>query len=309
MSFFKQVTGLSLTAAQNGVLISSMPDSGTDRGGPGPVSFSYSCVAHGLTPDDVFIVLNSYPGDLFNSGTDNLGNISNGFPTWSNNGDDINFVGPSLITATNGFWQASCVAFLNIPLNTPGVTVDFTITGSITDITSYNQTLNQSPDTFNIDSNNYNPLTGDATLQYSFNYDNHDGENPTGFAISINNKVVGSIPWQSGTTHYIYADTIFNASGSYTIEAQAYRYSDSTKSGFSNTQTVTYGSQIPDINVTGSGGMEMTGAAAIVFVTDASGVYVLTPGQTHDVLYDRVHQSTTNVNIPDPFVKFGYIGG
>lgn len=47
-----------------------------------------------------------------------------------------------------------------------------------------------------------------------------------------------------------------------------------------------------------------------VLLTAASGVYVLTQGATHDILYSSLRDGTTrNVKIPKPFIKTGFLGG
>lgn len=46
-----------------------------------------------------------------------------------------------------------------------------------------------------------------------------------------------------------------------------------------------------------------------VLLTDGSGIYILTPGATHDTLYSSERDGTTrNVKIPRPFGKTGFIG-
>ena len=50
-----------------------------------------------------------------------------------------------------------------------------------------------------------------------------------------------------------------------------------------------------------------TVGALDVLAADASGVYVLTPNKGDDTIYDRESSSTVDVQIPNPFIKTGFI--
>lgn len=74
----------------------------------------------------------------------------------------------------------------------------------------------------------------------------------------------------------------------------------------------TYGSYPPPPNPEISpvmSGFEFGGDATFQILTDASGIYTLTPGVYHDELYQRIgtEASTINVMIPNPFFKTGFI--
>jgi hypothetical protein len=67
------------------------------------------------------------------------------------------------------------------------------------------------------------------------------------------------------------------------------------------------------ITATGNG-VQFSGSVPLgsitILLTNASGIYTLTPGATHDTLYSSLRDGTTrNVKIPDPFAKTGYVGG
>lgn len=69
-----------------------------------------------------------------------------------------------------------------------------------------------------------------------------------------------------------------------------------------------------DIVVIGDGGIDLGGSPLsptdIMMAQDLSGIYTIVPGQTHDILQDRlVGQPTLNSKIPNPNFKTGYIGG
>lgn len=52
-------------------------------------------------------------------------------------------------------------------------------------------------------------------------------------------------------------------------------------------------------------------ATLTVLFTDASGVYVITPGKTNDTVYNNspVNDDTIDIKFPNPFIKTAYIGG
>ncbi len=58
------------------------------------------------------------------------------------------------------------------------------------------------------------------------------------------------------------------------------------------------------------GGVSFGGDATFSLLLDASGIYTLTPDVYHDELYQRTGTTatTTNVMIPNPFFKTGFIG-
>jgi hypothetical protein len=67
------------------------------------------------------------------------------------------------------------------------------------------------------------------------------------------------------------------------------------------------------ITATGNG-TQFSGSVSLgtlnILLTNGSGIYVLTPGATHDTLYSSLRDGTTrNVKIPNPFAKTGFIGG
>lgn len=73
------------------------------------------------------------------------------------------------------------------------------------------------------------------------------------------------------------------------------------------------GNGATSITATGNG-VQFSGSVSLgsltVLTTNGSGIYVLTPGATHDTLYSSLRDGTTrNVKIPNPFIKTGFIGG
>ena len=68
----------------------------------------------------------------------------------------------------------------------------------------------------------------------------------------------------------------------------------------------------PELEVTGSGGLEIDSSlgAVIVLSVDGSGMYTLVPNQHFDRVYTRISDpaETEDVAIPTPFAKTGYFG-
>ena len=68
----------------------------------------------------------------------------------------------------------------------------------------------------------------------------------------------------------------------------------------------------PELEMTGSGGMEIDSSlgAIIVLSADSSGMYTIVPGQHFDRVYTRISDpaETEDVAIPTPFAKTGYFG-
>lgn len=58
--------------------------------------------------------------------------------------------------------------------------------------------------------------------------------------------------------------------------------------------------------IEGTGGIQVGGSAVLVLSADISGIYALTPGFRHDVLYDGVNR--LDVKIPNPIVRTALIG-
>lgn len=59
----------------------------------------------------------------------------------------------------------------------------------------------------------------------------------------------------------------------------------------------------------GNQGIDIGGAATIQFIGNPSGIYTLVPDSTHDTLLERIPTTTTqNVKIPNPKVRFGFVG-
>jgi hypothetical protein len=65
------------------------------------------------------------------------------------------------------------------------------------------------------------------------------------------------------------------------------------------------------VNVIGNGGLILGGEVAFTIIKDASGIYTLVAGKTHDTLINRntAPSTTLNIKIPDPTWKTGYLGG
>lgn len=59
----------------------------------------------------------------------------------------------------------------------------------------------------------------------------------------------------------------------------------------------------------GYGGIDLGGAATMVFIQNPSGIYTLVKNKRHDTLYERMTGITSvDVKIPDPFVRTGFVG-
>lgn len=67
--------------------------------------------------------------------------------------------------------------------------------------------------------------------------------------------------------------------------------------------------QTLDIFFTGSSfdGSLYVGRMPTIYLTSAPGCYILTPGQSHDILYDTENGGTVNVKIPDPYVRTAFV--
>ena len=79
------------------------------------------------------------------------------------------------------------------------------------------------------------------------------------------------------------------------------------------TVELTYvGGAPPELEMTGSGGLEIDSAlgAVMVLSVDGSGMYTLVPNQHYDKVYTRINDpaDTENVAMPTPFAKTGYFG-
>lgn len=59
----------------------------------------------------------------------------------------------------------------------------------------------------------------------------------------------------------------------------------------------------------GNKGIDIGGAATIQFIGNPSGIYTLVTDQRHDTLLERIPTTTTqNVKIPNPKIRFGFVG-
>lgn len=298
---FRDISGLSHSQANDGMPISSIPG---DNGGPVSIAVLLASGA-GLPPSDGSITITLFPnGSKVEVGTNGSGNISV-VGTFTNTGDDITWEmswTPGTVTFADGFWAQEIRGLVNSLIGTRGFSIQF-LTLEPSDFT---ETLVDTPDTL-VDSN----IAWDGELgsvDLDWNYDNSSAENPISFVILRDGNFVGTVPWVNGVTAYSYTDYVF-AEGSFTYTVKAYKYTPNIISPASNSVVVAFSGSSPDINFTGSLNIDISLAATLAFIGDASGIYTLVPGKTHDTLYERLPAITEiDVAIPDPFFKTALLG-
>lgn len=275
-------------------------------GGAGPSDFTYGASASGLPPNDPLITLQIFPSGAFDAGTDSLGQIGV-LKTFTGLSDDIHYAYSSgTATFGNGVWQGNVRAILT---GVTGHTIDLDIQFISPDLTTYNPSPTTPPTNPSNHDVSYDPDKDAGHVTLTFDYTNADALNPIGIAVLRNGVVVSSIPWVNGVTSYSLVDTVYTpGGGNYTYTFKAYKYSGTLVTAASSGTVVSFGGVLPDITVTGSGGLTLSGAATFVFIGDVSGIYTLTPNLTHDTLYDRTGLTTQNVAIPDPFIITAYLG-
>lgn len=302
---FKDISGLTHNQANDGLPIGSIPGDSA-----GPVSVVVlTAFGEGLPPSDPLITITLYPnGAAIGHGTDGSGNISVQ-DTLVNQGDDITWASVASggnITLPDGIWAQLIRGYVNNLNGTRGFGIQF-LSYNVAD---FDPTLTDPPDSL-VDSDiSFDPNTNDGNVTLSWSYDNSAVENPDSFAIVRDGAFVASVPWVNGVLNYSYIDYLtVGGSGDYTYEIKAYKYgTPNVISPSSNSVVVSFSGVIPDINITGSGGIDLGGAATMVFITDPSGIYTLIPDQHYDRLYQRTTATYLDVAIPMPFAKSSFIG-
>lgn len=302
----KQVT-VSKTQANDSVDLVNIPGDG----GVGPsaiVIFAFNDPDGSLTPSDPFTTIQLFPSSHFTSGSDSNGNISV-TATLVNSGDDkiYNIAGGGSFSFADGFWKGNVRAQL-VSLIDSNIT--FFVQFSTLAPEDFTPDTSDPPD--NVDASNisYDVDEDKGEVTISWDYDNHDSFDPVAFAVLRDGNFVASVPFDPLVTSYEFPDVVFNADGNtYEYTVAAYKYGPDTISPETPSVPVVFSGSTPNIDVTGSGGLDTGGAPAMVLIADASGIYTLTPDSRHDTIYDRSNTSTLNVEIPTPFFKTGFIGG
>lgn len=302
MSGFKQILDLSKAAVEAGIRVGDIPGDG----GLGPTTMTIIVTSHGFTPNDFGASIIVVPPIGFASGSDGSGDLGLA-EDYGGTGDDktFNVAFDGVWTFDDGFWQSTIVVFPN----QVGVLTDITIIFSNPDLDDFTEPEDEIPGNLTLISQSYEVDEDKGEDTFSFTYQNTFNTDPTGFAITRDDVLVGSVPWTNGVTDYTYHDIVFTAAGLHAYKVYAYKYDDGSKSGPAGPLDVTFGGDSPDIIMIGSGGYTLGGGAIFVFVEDASGIYRIVANKTNDTLYDRNTDDTMDVKIPDPFVDTGFIGG
>ena len=126
-----------------------------------------------------------------------------------------------------------------------------------------------------------------------------------------------------GTTSIIFRVRSYNTNG-ISLEADAVEWSiifqigvgGSILNSYSSVTFLISGTPPVIIETMGGGsgtglgtGLEFGDAAVVVYITEPSGIYTLTPGLRHDTLYNRAGSvSTVDLAIPEPFFQSAYLG-
>lgn len=300
----REIDGLTHNQANDGIPVSSIP---VISGAGGPVTdFSVIWTGLGLPPLDALIGLQGFPypgAGAIATGTDSLGQIGV-VKTFTGTENDTSFLtSAGLVTLTDGFWAG----LIRMLISDSSGTRKFNISYVALDVNDASDFSGGSPptDPTNLDDSNvtWDSVEEEGTVDLS--WDVSAGED--GYVIIRDGLGVGTVPAGVNT----FTDTVF-AQGDYTYEIKAYTYGPgyvgNSLSGASNSVIVSFSGVLPDISITGSGGIDFGGSAELVFIQDPSGIYTLVPGKTHDTLYERLPAITEiDVAIPRPFGKLGYI--
>lgn len=277
---------VSRTAANTGVPISGFSGDGALTGPSAIVIFASNSTP--LTPNDPNVSITLYPSGHLVVGTDSNGRIS-ATATLVNTGDDQNFsiAGGGTYFKSTGLWQDLVRAVL-VAIDPSDVQFDLQYSGdALTDFSQGGPPTPNSPTITNITNPDAQLNTKmDVTIQYK----NADPVN------SYHAMITRAIKGQSITTAVMVGSTPLLAPGATTTFTDV----------VDNTNNYDYYVYFYDgsLNISSSPAKVTTNA---VITADPSGVYTLTPGKTHDTLYD--HQGgTTNVAIPNPFIETAFLG-
>lgn len=324
---WKQIFGISPTRAATGIIVTNIPG----EAGLGPSNATVFVTA--TYPMGEVAQVTLFPGGRI--ATDDLGVGEVGVTTfYLNDGDDkiyhMSWDGDT-DRGERGFWNGDIRVVFAGP---PEALIDITIQSAsfeVDDVDDFEGDLNSPPENVEIISSEFDPDTNEGEVNLQFTYDNPTNEDPVGFAIQRvhvsgpdgsgagdgvsegdppQTITVGSIPWTDGVTTYNFTDYVFDL-GEYYYLIYAYKYGtpNSISLPTSPVTIIFGGEETANLTIIGSGGMDLGGAADLVFISNASGIYTLVPNKREDTLYDRVLDTTIDVKIPDPFIKTGYIGG
>lgn len=326
MSFteWKSIEGLTVNEANDSVNVISMKG----PGGMGPTAFVI--IANATYPVGFPASIQLFPGERFTN--DDLGNGVIGVTTtYVNTGDDetygMSWNGNTFIAG--GLWNGDIrVAFAGPAEAIIDITIQFSSLDP-QDPLDFPNPLDEPIRDPEIINPTFDEELNEGRLTFTFQYDNTLVENPDGFVVRRNhitgssnggsgNGVLGgpppeemyvaSIPWVNGTIEYTFDDYVYDF-GEYEYWIYVYRYGPNSISPPSDPINVIFNADVPDIIITGSGGVDFGGASTIVYIGNASGIYTLVENKDRDTLYDRILNTTVDVKIPDPFAKTGHIGG
>lgn len=326
MSFteWKTIEGLTVTEANDGINVISMKG----PGGMGPTAFVI--IANATYPEGFPASIQLFPGERFTN--DDLGNGVIGVTTtYVNTGDDetygMSWDGNTFIAG--GLWSGDIrVAFAGPEEALIDITLQFSSLDP-QDPLDFPNPLDEPIREPEITDPTFDEELNEGRLTFTFQYDNTLVENPDGFVIRRNHLTgssgggagqggidigdppaemyVASIPWIDGTVEYTFEDYVYDF-GEYEYWIYVYKYPNFI-SPPSDPINVVFDADVPDIIITGSGGVDFGGASTIVYIEDPSGIYTLVNHKTNDTLYNRIDVDPIDVKIPDPFIKTGYIGG
>lgn len=126
--------------------------------------------------------------------------------------------------------------------------------------------------------------------------------------------IIGSVPINGNGTYaftHTFVGSGFTGSNTPKFTYRFYLYSAELDSISSLSSSSSFVGGVPDLEVTGSGGISFGGSSSIVTIGEPSGIYTLVKDKTHDTLYERQSGTTTSINvkIPDPYIKTGFVSG
>lgn len=295
----KSISGLTQQQGNDGMPIADIPGDG----GLGPDTAVIIAGATGLPISDPSISIQLFPSGAFATGTDSLGQISV-VKTFSNSGDDKNFFlsGGGTSFLPDGFYASD----IRVVVNHVDAVIDITIQFLFPPVGDFGPSATAPPEPPTAENAAWDAESETGSVDIIFTYTNEDTFDPIGLVVLADGVPSVSVPFESGITEYTVRATVFTE-GVYDFTVAAYKYTTSEITAESAAVSVSLTGADPDLSVTGSGGFSVGGSALIVFSTDASGIYTLAKNKRNDTLYDRETGLTTDVKIPDPLARIGYI--
>lgn len=217
--------------------------------------------------------------------------------TFSNDGDDIHYSisGGGSATFVDGFWAQAVRGQCDNATGEYAFDIQFS-TLDPNSVTDFPNVLPNAPQNVQAGEPDYDPATEKGDVTITWNADKKA-------VILRDGEARGSVPVGEGT----FTDFVF-APGDYTYTVRFYDYGPNAISADSAPVVVSFNSTLPDIAITGSGGIDFGGSASFVFIGDPSGIYTLVVNKTHDTLYERTDVNSVNVKIPDPIAKLAFLG-